>query len=217
MGKHVPLWELCYLLGKKKKIYIYIYIWNSVGCTKSKDRILLADLVCFEVQCLPRSAQLKIFLILAFWWWRFKSACPFFTFLFIFLHQLLLVWFLLCFLLLLLLWLFFLPFTKTIFCRKRLCFLVSLCYIVSENISFVKLTSSSLIPQKKNVFFYIHEITQVAVLYISLRFVEGVYKPQWACVGWAGVTESCPEACMGIKRTCFDEFPQATLKCSKER
>ena len=39
--------------------------------------------------------------------------------------------------------------------------------------------------EKKNVFFHIHEITWVVVLYFSLRFVEGVYKPQRACVGWA--------------------------------
>ena len=35
-----------------------------------------------------------------------------------------------------------------------------------------------------------------AVLYTSLRFVEGVYKPQRACVALASVTESCLEACM---------------------
>ena len=60
---------------------------------------------------------------------------------------------------------------------------------IGENISldlfyFVNLTSScSLIPQKKNVFFHIHEIMNVVVLYTSLRLVEGVYKPQQACVG----------------------------------
>ena len=36
---------------------------HSVGCTKIRTDILLADLVCFESQCLPRSAHLKIFLI----------------------------------------------------------------------------------------------------------------------------------------------------------
>ena len=45
------------------------------------------------------------------------------------------------------------------------------------------------------------------MLYTSLRLVEGVYKPQRACVGWASVTESYLEACMGIKRTYLDEFP----------
>ena len=57
-----------------------LFAWpkkHSVGCTKSKDQILLTDLVCFEVQCLPQSAHLKIFLILAFWWRRLKSAYPF--------------------------------------------------------------------------------------------------------------------------------------------
>ena len=62
---------------------------KKVGCTKSKDRILLADLICFEVQCLSRSAHLKILLILAFWWRCFKSAYPFLTTTKIFLHQLL--------------------------------------------------------------------------------------------------------------------------------
>ena len=80
-------------------------------------------------------------------------------------------------------------------------------------ISFVNITSScSLIPQKKNVFFYSHENTRVVVLYTSLRLVEGVYKPQRACVGWASVTESCLEACMWIKRTCLDEFPPSHPK-----
>ena len=45
------------------------------------------------------------------------------------------------------------------------------------------------------------------MLYTSLQFVEGVYKPQRACVGWASVTESCLETCMQIKRTCLDGFP----------
>ena len=50
------------------------------------------------------------------------------------------------------------------------------------------------------------------MLYTSLRLDEGVYKPQRACVGWAGVTESCLEACMWIKRTCLDEFPPGDPK-----
>ena len=97
MGKSVLLWELCYSLGKKAIVWVVL---------KARTDILLADLVCFEVQCLPRSAHLKIFLILAFWWRRFKSAYPFFIF-FLFLHQLLLVCLLLCFLLLLLLSVYF--------------------------------------------------------------------------------------------------------------
>ena len=60
---------------------------------------------------------------------------------------------------------------------------------------------------RKKKFFHIHEITRVDVLYTSLRLVEGVYKPQRACVGWASVTESCLEVCMCIKRTSLDEFP----------
>ena len=60
---------------------------------------------------------------------------------------------------------------------------------------------------EKECFFHSHEITQVVVLYTSLWFVEGVYKPQWACVSWASVTELCLKACMGIKHTCLDEFP----------
>ena len=53
-------------------------------------------------------------------------------------------------------------------------------------ISFVNLTSScSLIRQKKNVFFHMHEITSwVVVLYTSLLFVDSVYKPQRACQCW---------------------------------
>ena len=50
------------------------------------------------------------------------------------------------------------------------------------------------------MFFHIHEIT-------SLQLIKDVYKPQQACVGWASVTELCLEVCMGIKRTCLDEFP----------
>ena len=63
--------------------------------------------------------------------------------------------------------------------------------------------------KKKNVFFHVHEIIRVVVLYTSLRLIAGVYKPQRACAGWASVTELCLEACMWIKRTCL---PQSTLK-----
>ena len=45
------------------------------------------------------------------------------------------------------------------------------------------------------------------MLCTSLRLVEGVHKPQRACVGWASVTESYLEAFMWIKRSCLDEFP----------
>ena len=64
-----------------------------------------------------------------------------------------------------------------------------------------------IVPHKKNVFFHIHEIARVVLLYTSLRLVEGDYRPQRDCVGWASVTESCLEACMWIKRTCLDKFP----------
>ena len=46
---------------------------------KVKIDILFADLVCFEVQCLPRSAHLKIFPVILTFWWRFKSAYSFLT------------------------------------------------------------------------------------------------------------------------------------------
>ena len=143
--------------------------------------MLLADLVCFEVRCLPQSAK--------FWHFDdviFKSQKNS--------QQLLLVCLLLCFLLLLLLSIF-LAFDEDNFLSKALvfhCFLVLRC--IGEYISlvlfcqFCHLTSSCsfipqkntnlftylLTPQKKNVFFHIHEITQVVVLYTSLRFVKGV-------------------------------------------
>ena len=112
--------KTCCTLGLAWQNKFFFNRKNSVGCTKSKDRILLADLVCFEVHCLPRSAHLKIFLILAFWWRRFKSAYPFLrkekekT-----LHHLLLVCLLLCFLLLLLLSIF-LAFDEDNFLSKAL-------------------------------------------------------------------------------------------------
>ena len=125
INKTTNEWLLQVACGKTcSALGALLFAWlkkHSVGFTKSKDRILLADLVCFEVQCLPRSAHLKIFLILTFLWRRFISAYPFLNY--YFLHQLLLVCLLLCFLLLLLLSIF-LHLTKTIFCRKRLCFIV---------------------------------------------------------------------------------------------
>ena len=66
--------------------------------------------------------------------------------------------------------------------------------------------------RKKNVYVHIHKITRVVGLYTSLRFVEGVYKPQRACVGWASVTESCLGECMWIKCACLDEFPPGHSK-----
>ena len=123
-------------------------------------------------------------------------------------------------------YLFFLHPTKTIFSRKRWClkfpfffFLKFPCFLVfrriGEYISLVLFYQfcqppgvvHSFLRRRKNVYLHIHEITQVVVLYTSLQLVEGVYKPQWACVGWASVTESCLETCMWIKHTCLDEFP----------
>ena len=43
---------LCFVMG-------YVLQFGEV----EHKRVLLPDLVCFEVQCLPRSAHLKIFLI----------------------------------------------------------------------------------------------------------------------------------------------------------
>ena len=169
---------------------------HSVGCTKSKDRHTVGR------SCL-------------FWSSVFATICPLKNlpnfrhfddfvlnlrihfFLFFFLHQLLLVCLLLCFLLLLLLSVYFSCTWRRQFSVESACPSLFPCvssyrwihfprFVLS---GFFNLTSScSLIPQKKNVFFHIHEITRVTVLYTSLRFVEGVYKPQRACVGWASVT-----------------------------
>ena len=205
MGKPVLLWEPCYSLGKK----------NSVGCTKSKDRIPLADLVCFEVQCLLQkvqcllqSAHLKIFLILAFWWPHFKSAYPFLTTT-TNLHQLL-VCLLLCFLLLLLLSVYFSCIWQRKFSVESACVSLFPCVTSYGWIHFPSSVLSVLSTSPVVVHSFLrnrNEITWVIVLYTSLRFVEGVYKPQWPCVGWASVTESSLEVCMGIKRTFLDEFP----------
>ena len=107
---------------------------------------------------------------------------PFLTTIF-FLHQLPLVCLLLCFLLLLLLSIFLAP-DEDSFLSKALVFRP-----VGEYISLVLsvLSTSPVVVHsflgKKNVFFHIHEITWVVVLYTTLRFVKGVYKPQQACVG----------------------------------
>ena len=55
MGKPALFWEPCYSLGKKNKKIVWVV-------QKARTDILLADLVCFENQCLPRYAHLKIFL-----------------------------------------------------------------------------------------------------------------------------------------------------------
>ena len=203
MGKPVLLWEPCYSLGKKTIVWVV---------QKARTDILLAHLVCFEVQCLPRSAHVKIFLIFVILT-TFQICISILNNNF-FLHQLPLVCLLLCFLLLLLLSIFLAP-DEDNFLSKALVFR-PVDNTFSSSISFVNLTSScSLIPQKKNVFFHIHEITRVVVLYITLRFVKCVYKPQRACVGWASVTKSCLKACMGIKHTCLDVFSPGHPKMFK--
>ena len=62
---------------------------------------------------------------------------------------------------------------------------------------------------RKRMFSFIFmRLTQVLVLYTSLRLVEGAYKPQRGCVGWASVTKPCLEAFMWIKLTVWTKFPQ---------
>ena len=116
MGNPVLLWKLCYSLGQKKKKKI---VWVV---RKARTDILLAVLVCFEVQCLPWSAHLKIFQIFVILMACFKSAYAFltkrlFTSASVFFFASFFFYY----------YLFFLHLTKTIFCRKRLCFLFSLC------------------------------------------------------------------------------------------
>ena len=65
----------CYSFGNKTTMWVV---------RKVRTVILLADLVCFEVQCLPRSAHLKFPKMSSFWWRRFKMACTFLSFLFLF-------------------------------------------------------------------------------------------------------------------------------------
>ena len=148
-----------------------------MGCTKSKDQILLADLVCFEVQHLPRSAHLKIFIIFAFLW-RFKYAYPFLTtttkmfyisfFLSVFFFASFFFYY----------YLFFLHLTKTIFCRKRFVSLLP-CVMSYRWIHFpssvlsVLSTSSVVVHSFLGMCFFFFSysgITRVIVLYTSLRF-----------------------------------------------
>ena len=83
---------------------------------KTRTDILLADLVCFEVRCLPQSAKFWHFddVILnpkIFHSSFFLSVFFFASFFFYY-------------------YLFFLQLMKTIFCWKHLCFIDSLCYVV---------------------------------------------------------------------------------------
>ena len=130
MGKLVLLWEPCYSLGNKTIVWVV---------RKVRTDILLADLVCFEVQCLPRSAHFKIFLIFVI---RFFLSVFFFASFFFYYYMSI-----------------FLHLTKTIFYRKRLfhCFLVF--RRIGEYISldlFCQFCQPhqycSLIPQKKECF-----------------------------------------------------------------
>ena len=107
-----------------------LFAWqqnHSVGCTK-RTNILLANLVCFDVQCLPRSAPIfKNSPNFRHFDYLVLNLHIFFFFFLFFFHQLLLVYFSFCFLLL---WSIFLHLMKKIFCQKRLCFIVSLCFVI---------------------------------------------------------------------------------------
>ena len=135
---------------------------------KTRTDILLADLVCFESQCLTRSAHLKIFLILAFWWRRFKSAYPFLRKNEKTLHQLFLVCLLLCFLLLLLLSVYFSCIWRRQFSVESACISLFPCVTSYRWIHFpssvLSVLSTSPVAvhtflrrKEKNVFFHIHE------------------------------------------------------------
>ena len=65
MGKPVLLWEPCYSLGNKTIVWV---VW------KVRTNILLANLVCFDVQYFPWSAHLKILLIFVILM-MFRSIC----------------------------------------------------------------------------------------------------------------------------------------------
>ena len=114
MGKPVLLWEPCYSLGNKTIVWVV---------RKVRTDILFADLVCFEVQCLPRSAHLKILrnfddvVLNLRCIRRFKTTSSKLFYISFFLS----VFFFASFFLLLSV---FLHLTKIIFCRKRLCFLL---------------------------------------------------------------------------------------------
>ena len=75
----------------------------------------------------------------------------------------------------------------------------------------------SLIPQKNNVFFYVHEMTQVVILYTSLRLVEGVYKPQHACVGEPVRQNRVSKRACESNVPVLTKSPPTSLKRSKQR
>ena len=178
---------------------------------KVRTDILLADLVCFEVQCLPQSADLKIFQVFIIWWCRFKSAYTVLKFCYASscLSSSLLPssFIIIC--------LFSCTWWRK-FSVESTCVSLFLCVLSYRWIHFPRsvlsiLSTSPVVLHsffRKRMFSFIFiKITWVVVLYTSLRLVEGVYKPQRACVGWTNVTESWLEACMWIKHTCLDEFP----------
>ena len=172
-GKTCPtLGALMYSLGNKTIVWV---VW------KVRTDILLADLIYFEVQCLPRSAHLKIFLIFVILMASFKSAYTFLTkLLFFYISAFLSVFFFASFFFYYYLSIF-LHLTKTIFCRKRLCFMfpcVSLYRWIHFPRSVLSVLSTSPVVvhsflRKRRMFsFIIHEITLVVVLYTSLWLVE---------------------------------------------
>ena len=135
---------------------------HSVGCTKSKDRHTVSRSCLFWSSVFATICPLKNPIFLNFWWRRLKSMIYVYILNIFRLYQLLLVCLLHRFLLLYLsscTW-------RRQFSVESAC--VSLFPFVSSYrwvhipISFISLTiSCSLIPQKKNVFFHIHEITRV--------------------------------------------------------
>ena len=159
-----------------------------MGCTKSKDRYTVRRSCLFRSSVFATICPHKnppnfrhfddIVLNL-----RIHSKQNFFFFS----HQLLLVCLLFCFLLLLLSVYFLAPdennsLSKTLAFN---CFLVfrRICEYIPLDLFYQFCQPHQYFLQKKSVFFHIHEITRVVGLYTSLRLVEGVYKPQRACVG----------------------------------
>ena len=115
-----------YSLGNKTIVWVV---------RKVRTDILLAELIYFEVQCLPRSAHFKIFLIFVILMASFKSAYTFLTKLFFFYISVFLsVFFFASFFFYYYLSIF-LHLTKTIFCRKRLCFIFLVFRCIGEYIS----------------------------------------------------------------------------------
>ena len=133
MGKPVLLWEACYSLGKQQQQKTKQQQQHSVGCTESRDRhtagrYCLFSSSVFATICLLNNLpnirhfddvvlNLRIHYYLLFFLLFFTSPSSCLS------SSLLPSSFII-------ICLFFLHLTKTIFCRKRLCFLVSLCFVV---------------------------------------------------------------------------------------